>query len=171
MKKNYSTVGLLLIAVGAVILILRMFGIKIFELDTSDFWVFIVLLIGLAFEMGFFLSGRNSGLLIPGGIITTIGVLFIFEVATNWNFAEYTWPVYILSVAVGLFQMYLFSSRAKGLLIASLIVGGVAAFFMAAIILTQVTSIIRPGILIPVSLIAAGIVLFFSGTAGRRARY
>lgn len=171
MKKSNSLIGLVLIAVGAVILLLRLFGIKVFELDTSDFWVFIVLLVGLAFELSYFLTGSKPGLLIPGGIITTIGLLFMFEVATNWNFAEYTWPVYILSVAVGLFQMYLFNHRPKGLLIASCIVGGVAGIFMAFMILSQITSIIKPSVFIPIALIAAGISLFFSGRGVKKSYY
>lgn len=170
MKRNYSFVGALLIAVGAIILVLRMFGYKFFEIDTYDFWVFFVLLLGISFELGFFLTGRNPGLLVPGGIVTTIGLLFMFEVSTNWHFAEYTWPVYILSVSVGLLQMYLFSGRKKGLLIAGLIVGGTAAIFMAFMILHQITSIIKPGVFIPISLIAAGIAIFFSG-ASKKAEF
>ncbi|MDF2986734.1 MAG: hypothetical protein K0R50_2244 [Eubacterium sp.] len=164
MRKNNSIVGLLLISIGVIVLLLRvLFGIRLFEFNTNDFWVFIVLLVGLSFELAFFLTGSKPGLLIPGGIITTIGLLFMFEVATDWNFTEYTWPVYILSVAVGLFQMYIFSRREKGLLIASLIVGGVSAFFMACMLLNKVTSIVKPEFFIPVALIAAGISLFFSG--------
>ncbi len=171
MRKNNSIVGLLLISVGVIVLLLRaLFGIRLFEFNTNDFWVFIVLLVGLSFELAFFMTDSKPGLLVPGGIITTIGLLFMFEVATDWNFAEYTWPVYILSVAVGLFQMYIFSRREKGLLIASLIVGGVAAFFMACMILNRVTSIIRPEFFIPVALIAAGIALFFSGRT-RKSQY
>jgi len=172
MKKDNYLVGLLLIGIGALVLVLRvLFGIKLLEFNTYDFWVFIVLLVGLGFELGFFLSGSKPGLLIPGGIITTIGFLFIFEVATDWNFAGYTWPVYILSVAIGLFQMYLFSRREKGLLIASMIVGGVGAFFMVCIIFSEITSIINPGVVIPIALIAAGIALFFSGSSAKKAQY
>ncbi len=164
MNKNYSLVGTLLIGVGALLLVLKtLFGINFLDLNTGDFWVFIVLLIGLTFEFSFFLTGRKPGLLIPGGIITTIGLLFMFEVATNWYFAEYTWPVYILSVAVGLFQMYLFSNREKGLLIASLIIAGISAFFFACMFLNTILTFIRPSLFIPVALIAAGIAIFASG--------
>ena len=172
MKKGNNLVGLLLIAIGAIVLILRwIFGIKLLEFNTSDFWVFIVLIVGISFELGFFLSGSKPGLLIPGGIITTIGLLFMFEVTTNWSFAEYTWPVYILSVAIGLFQMYLFSRREKGLLISSLIVGGIGAFFMVVMIFSQITSIINPGVFIPIAFIAGGIAIFFSGSAVKKSQY
>jgi len=172
MKKSSHLIGLLLIAIGVIVLVLKsVFGFELFKIDTSDFWVFIVLLVGLAFELGFFLTGSKSGLLIPGGIITTIALLFMFEVATDWYFAAYTWPVYILSVAIGLFQMYLFSKREKGLLISSLIVGGIAAFFGVAIVFSQITSLISVEFFIPIALIAGGIAIFFSGSAKKRSQY
>ncbi len=168
MKRNNGFIGVLLIAVGIVILLLRgLFGIKLFEFNSLDFWVFIVLLVGLSFELAFFITGSKPGLLIPGGIITTIGLLFMFEVTTDWNFAEYTWPVYILSVAVGLFQMYLFSKREKGLLIASLIIGGVAAFFMVCMLLSRMSSLVKPELFIPIALIGGGIALFCSSRSKR----
>ncbi|ACL76155.1 hypothetical protein [Ruminiclostridium cellulolyticum] len=168
MKKNYSFVGVLLIVAGAVLLVLKMlFGLDFLNLTTRDFWVFIVLLIGLTFEFSFFITGKNSGLLIPGGIFTTIGLLFMFEVTTNWYFAEYTWPVYILSVAIGLFQMYLFSGREKGLLIASMIIAGISAFFFACMFMNTILTFIKPSFFIPVALIAAGIAIFASGRKTR----
>lgn len=168
MKRNNGFIGVLLIAVGIVILLLRgLFGIKLFEFNSMDFWVFIVLLVGLSFELAFFITGSKPGLLIPGGIITTIGLLFMFEVTTDWNFAEYTWPVYILSVAVGLFQMYLFSRRERGLLIASLIIGGVAAFFMVCMLLSRMSSLVKPELFIPIALIGGGIALFCSSRSKR----
>jgi hypothetical protein len=168
MNKSYSMIGLLLVAVGALLLVMKsIFGINILELDTGDFWVFIVLLVGLSFELSFFITGSKPGLLIPGGIITTIALLFMFEVVTDWNFSEYTWPVYIFSVAVGLFQMYLFSKREKGLLISSMIVAGVAAFFMACMILSEITSLVKPSFFIPFALIASGVAIFASGRSKR----
>lgn len=172
MRKGNYYVGLLLIAIGAIIVISKsLFHIKIFEFNTNDFWILIVLLIGLSFEFGFFLSGRYPGLLVPGGIITTAGLLFMFEVVTDWSFAEYTWPIYILSVAIGLFQMYLFSKREKGLLIASLIVGGISVFFIICEFINDITSIVHPRVFVPVALIAGGVALFFSGISRKKSGY
>lgn len=169
-KGNYYT-GLVLIVLGALALVLNIvFDIRIIKFDSYDFWVFIVLIIGLAFELGFFLTGSKSGLLIPGGIITTIGLLFMFEVSTDWYFSRFTWPVYIISVAVGLLQMYMFSKRQKGLLIAGLIVGGIGVFFELMMILSAVSSNLLE-VLIPISLVAAGIALVFSGYSRKRSQY
>jgi len=171
MRRGNYLIGLLLIAIGAIILVLKtVFDITIIEFDSYDFWVFIVLGVGLAFELGFFLSGSKPGLLIPGGIITTIAMLFMFEVATDWYFAEYTWPIYILSVAIGLFQMYLFSKREKGLLISSMIIGGIAAFLGISIVISQITTSLTE-VFIPISLIAGGLALFLSNSSKKRSEY
>jgi len=164
MKRNSSFIGLIMISIGVIVLLLRaLFGIRLLEFNTSDFWVFIVLLFGLSFEFAFFLTGRYPGLLIPGGIITTIALLFMFEVATDWHFARYTWPIYILSVSVGLIQMHFFSKREKGLLIAGGVVGGIGLFFFACNLLSGISGIIRPGLFIPIAMICGGIALFLSG--------
>lgn len=113
-KKNYLW-GVFLIAVGILLLLDRIYNFDILAAD--NLWPIFVLIPGLVFEISYFSSGRNPGLLVPGGILTTIGLLFFFESFTNWSFAEYTWPVYPLSVAIGLFQLYLFSGRPSGLLI------------------------------------------------------
>ena len=169
-KGNYYT-GLVLIVLGALALVLNIvFDIRIIKFDSYDFWVFIVLIIGLAFELGFFLTGSKSGLLIPGGIITTIGLLFMFEVSTDWYFSRFTWPVYIISVAVGLLQMYMLSKRQKGLIFAVLFVGGIGVFFELMMILSAVSSNLLE-VLIPISLVAAGIALVFSGYSRKRSQY
>lgn len=115
MKKNRLVIGFVLIMLGLLMLLKPIFQINIFDME--HFWPIFVLAPGLIFEMSFFVGRSNSGLLVPGGILTTIGVLFYFETFTNWNFSEYTWPVYILAVAIGLFQLYYFGGKAKGLLI------------------------------------------------------
>jgi hypothetical protein len=113
-RKNYLW-GIFLIAVGILLLLDRIFSFDILAAD--NFWPIFVLIPGLIFEISYFSSRRNPGLLVPGGILTTIGILFFFESFTNWSFAEYTWLVYPLSVAIGLLQLYLFSGRPSGLLI------------------------------------------------------
>lgn len=171
MRKGNYYAGLVLIVLGVIALLLNIvFDIRIIKFDSYDFWVFIVLIIGVAFELGFFLTGSKSGLLIPGGIITTIGLLFMFEVSTDWYFSRFTWPVYIISVAVGLLQMYMFSNRKKGLLIAGSIVGGIGVFFELMMILSAISSNLIE-VLIPISLVAGGLALVFSGYSRKRSQY
>ena len=171
MRKGNYYAGLVLIVLGVIALVLNIvFDIRIIKFDSYDFWVFIVLVIGLAFELGFFLTGSKPGLLIPGGIITTIGLLFMFEVSTDWHFTRFTWPVYIISVTVGLLQMCIFSKRQKGLLIAGSIVGGIGVFFELMMIISGISSNLIE-VLIPISLVAGGLALVFSGYSRKRSQY
>jgi len=72
-----------------------------------------------------------AGLLVPGGILLTLSLLFYFEMMTDFQYAEYTWPIYILSPAVGLFELWLFGNREKGLLIPIGILTVITGFFLA----------------------------------------
>jgi hypothetical protein len=130
-RKNYLW-GILLIALGVLLLLDRVFNFRI--LSAENLWPIFVLITGLIFEIGYFSTGRNPGLLVPGGIITTIGLLFFFESFTDWNFSEYTWPIYPLAVAIGLFQLYLFSGRPSGLLIPVTILSAVSVISFTAIV-------------------------------------
>ena len=169
MRNDKSIAGTVLIVLGLALLILNgFFGFKILNFEPYDSWVFIVLLVGISFEFAYFISGKNPGLLVPGGIITTIGMLFLFEVTTDWSFAEYTWPIYTFSVAVGLFQLYLFGGKQRGLLIASGIVALVSCGTMTLCLLEAISGIISIGTLIPIALIVGGAAIFFSGRNGKR---
>lgn len=117
--------GLLFILVGAFLLLGKFVSLDF--LSIGKLWPLFVLVPGLLFEIGYFSDNRNPGLLVPGGILTTIGLLFLFETYTHWHYSEYTWPVYVLSVAIGLFQLYWFGGRQRGLLIPVFILTLVAA--------------------------------------------
>ncbi|QAY67639.1 hypothetical protein [Paenibacillus protaetiae] len=63
----------------------------------------------------FMLAPKGSGVLIPGGVLMTTGVVCqIAMLMGNW---EYMWPGFILAPAVGLFEFYWFGPRNKWLLI------------------------------------------------------
>jgi hypothetical protein len=103
MNNRNMSWGIFLILIGGILLVGRLFDFQIY--DWNYFWPIFVLIPGLMFEAGYFLSGKAPGLLVPGGIMTTIGVLFFFESYTNWQFSSITWPIYILSVSIGLYQL------------------------------------------------------------------
>ena len=83
MKNNRYIFGILLILAGALFLADNIFSLNMFSY--FEFWPLIILGIGLVFEFSYFYKGRDAGLLVPGGILTTIGILFLFETATNWE--------------------------------------------------------------------------------------
>lgn len=82
------------------------------------FWPTIfVIPLGLFFHWLYFsmTGGKGVGLLIPGGILFTAGVVSQIAMLTGaWG---NLWPGYLLAVAVGLFEFYWFGSRNKWMLI------------------------------------------------------
>jgi hypothetical protein len=125
MKSSNIVIGSLFIIFGILLGISMITDIK-FEL-----WPFFVLIPGLIFEVSYFRSRKKSdpGLLVPGGILTVIGLLFFFQTLSGWKFINNSWPVFMLAVAVGLFQLYIFGGREKGLLVPVGILAGLFVIF------------------------------------------
>lgn len=76
-----------------------------------------VIPLGLFFHWMYFsmLGRRGIGVLIPGGILFTVGIVCQFSMLfDSWG---YMWPGFILAPAVGLFEFYWFGNRNKWLLI------------------------------------------------------
>lgn len=162
MKRNNSLLGGVLVVIGAVLLASRyLFNSSLFSLGPNDFWPMIILMLGVGFELAYFITLKAPGLLVPGGILVTYGMLFFFEVMTNWRFAAYTWPVYLIGVAIGLFQLYLYTGRHKGLLIAIGIIGGTAAACFMIILFRVFLGTVDIGLVIPVVLVLGGLVMVF----------
>ena len=160
MRRGNTSLGGLLIITGGLLLAARLlFRNPLFSLDPGDFWPMIIFLAGAGFELAYYISLRAPGLLVPGGILITYSLLFFFETATNWRFAAVTWPVYLLGVAVGLFQLYLHSGRPRGLLTAISIISGIAAACFIVMCFRFVLGIVDLGVLIPVVLLVGGIIM------------
>ncbi|MHA7967042.1 hypothetical protein ACX93W_23275 [Paenibacillus sp. CAU 1782] len=109
--------GVLLLLLGVILLLNQgeSFGPgKIFAL----FWPSLfVIPLGLFFHWLYFgMTGRNgAGLLIPGGLLLTVG--FVCQIAMLFNNWAYMWPGFVLAPAVGLLEFYWFGNRNKWLLI------------------------------------------------------
>lgn len=163
MEKNNFILGTIFVVLGILFLVNSLLSNSPLGMDTL--WPLFVLIPGLIFETSFFNSRKNPGLLVPGGILTTIGLLFLFETFTNWAFSAYTWPVYLLSVAIGLFQLYLFTGRHPALLIPVGIIGGVAVISFISIFLNLMDEVLPPwlgsGLIVPLVLVVAGVYIMF----------
>lgn len=165
MNRNKMGMGAVLIILGLLLLLRPAFNITIF--DMQHFWPIFVIAPGLIFEASFFVSKANPGLLVPGGILTTIGGLFFFETFTNWYFAAYTWPVYILAVAIGLYQLYLFGGREKALLIPVGILTTVALVSFAFIVFGNILVWLNSSIVWAVLFILLGILILVKGLTNK----
>lgn len=70
----------------------------------SNFWPLFILITGILLEISFFFLKKEPAILVLAGILTTTGLLFIFETSTNWKYSTETWPIYTFGLAIGLFQ-------------------------------------------------------------------
>jgi hypothetical protein len=102
-------------------------------------------------------SRRGTGLLIPGGILVSAGI--VCQIAMLLNNWDYMWPGFLLAVSVGLSEFYLFGGRNKWLLIPINILGGIAVLFFTIFSAGFLFNALgRP--LIAIALICVGIAMF-----------
>lgn len=162
-RSGTMIVGLVLILIGVAYL-LNNFGIfeiyfDIFDIGFlfSTFWPMFLIIPGLIFHYSYFTAKTSdAGLLVPGGILLVMGLTC--QISMLFGAWEYMWPGFILSVAVGLFELYLFGPKEKGLLIPVFILGGLSLIFFA-ISLGRIT-ILRL-YLVPAILIIGGLMIVF----------
>ncbi len=145
MKKTGMLPGVLLIAAGVLLLASN---IGLFRFNWNFVWPLFLLVPGLVFEFSFFGTGRNPGVLVPGGILTLYGLFFYLNILTGWSFMDNLWPVFILGPAIGLFQLYVFGGRERGTLIASSILGFISMVFLSFTLFGFAADFIGPAILI-----------------------
>ncbi|GEM_PF-6954397 len=120
-KRMGVLVGVLFILLGF---------LMVLNLSGKYFWTITLLILGLMFEFGFF--GKSSGNFITGGILTTIGMLFLMCSVFGFSILSRLWPIFVIAPGVGLLQGYVVSKR-KGMLISSIII------FAVSILLFQVS--------------------------------
>lgn len=129
----------------------------------SKFWPALFLLLpGLLFHLNYF-SGRKKdpGMLVPGGIFLVLGAAFqINMLFGGWDIV---WPLYIFSVAFGLFELYAFGTRDRSLLIPICILSGLSILFFISFSANKLLSFNTKPFTIPVILIGAGLLVLFSG--------
>jgi hypothetical protein len=152
--KNYFW-GIILILIGVVAILNNIYSITFFTM--GYLWPVFVLIPGLSFEASYFSRRKEPALLVPGGILTTIGTLFLFETFTNWHFSRYTWPVYPLAVAIGLFQLYLFGGREREILVPVFILTTVSVVAFSIMFFGNIFYWVNASLIIPIIFIAIGV--------------
>lgn len=159
MKNKNIFWGLLFLMIGLLWIFNNAFGIKIF--NKENFWPVCVLIPGLCFEITYLITKKTPVMLIPGGILVVVGTLFLFEQFTNWKYADKTWPVYPLAVAIGLFQFYV-ATKKKALLALVIILALISLGCFSFTLFGDVFSIIEMTYLVPGILIIVGLILLFN---------
>ena len=129
MKKRNSLFGIFLIFLGFMLVINEIYDIDV--LSFSNFWPVLILVPGILLEVSFFVLKKEPAILVLGGVLTTTGLLFIFETITNWKYSAETCPIYSFGLAIGLFQYYLYSKKNKTLLLFIFLLAFISIFSFA----------------------------------------
>ncbi|MGH4125388.1 MAG: hypothetical protein ACREV6_20925 [Clostridium sp.] len=158
MKKHNALFGIFLIFLGSMLLADQIYDINF--LNFSNFWPFFILIPGILLEISFFFLKKEPAILVLAGILTTTGLLFIFETSTSWKYSTETWPIYTLGLAIGLFQYYLFSKKNNTLLFFISLLAFISIFSFAVNFLGNKYTWFTYGLLVPCLIIALGIYVF-----------
>jgi hypothetical protein len=134
MNRNNVSVGVLLIAV-AIILLLGKLGV--FSFLISRLWPLLVLALGVLLHMLYFNRTLPYGALVPGGILITYSLMFLFCSLFGWGAMAYLWPGFIFGAAVGLYELYFFERRDRGALTASFVLAVISAVFFGMTVLAK----------------------------------
>lgn len=156
-------------------------------------WPMIIIGFSLLFFIGYMSKRpRGVGLLVPGGIFFTIGMVLLIGELISYRLV---WPGFIASPAVGLLLLYIFGDRSPGLLVPIGTLFTVAGtcffaqllglwavlwpgFIMApavGLFLLYLTDTSKSGLLIPVFILTGISAVFFTifalGTIGKYLKY
>jgi hypothetical protein len=161
--RNSTVVGALLILTGVFLFLNRGEAFLPGSLIGYVWPSMFLIPLGLLFHwMYFSVTGRKGvGLLIPGGIILTTGI--VCQIATLFDSWGTLWPGFIMAVAVGLFEFYWFGSRNKYLLIPIYILSGLSAIFFTVFSVGTIFSHMLGSPFIAIVLVLAGLILLFTG--------
>lgn len=157
MKKSNVTLGIILIFVGIVSILhkLNYWGPFHFKITFG----LILLFIGLIFEIRYFTGRADVGNLVPGGICFTLGIFYIIKPYINFYFS---WQIFALAVAVGLYELYYFGNKDRGTLIAA---SGLTAISICSIVLNTFNTVmptwLNSGLILSIILVLAGIYIIY----------
>jgi hypothetical protein len=145
--------GVILVGIGALLILGNLGIVPSFGRLIGIFWPMIIIFGALMFHVGYYSNKKNVGLLVPGGILLTVGI--VCQSAMLWNIWGFMWPGFVLAPAVGLFELYIFGNRPKGLLIPVGILTGLSLIFfsMSFNTLGTMARYIIPGVLIFIGLV------------------
>lgn len=124
MNKSVIT-GTVLIVIGTIFLLPNFT-----DLTLRDLWPVLMLAPGVLFFVVFFMDRRNYGLLMPGAVLTTYGLLFFFCTLWGWYWMTDLWPLFLIGPGLGFFLMYFFGKKETGLLVPGFILTLLGAIFL-----------------------------------------
>ncbi|MFP4548237.1 MAG: hypothetical protein ACLFQM_08885 [Fidelibacterota bacterium] len=153
-KENKFVEGVSLILLG-----LAFLGIQQGLFDWDQVWPFALIIPGVVFFIAYFKDRSNYGVLMPGSVLLTIGIYFVFLIEYGWGYMEDYWPVFILGPGIGFWLMFFATGMKKDFWIPGTILITIAIiFFMQAWRFMEYW---------PVILILIGIYFLYSGVKSK----
>lgn len=154
-KGNKYFEGLLLIMLGLLFL-----GVQKEVVDWDQIWPFAVMIPGFIFYITYFKDRKNFGVLMPGTIIITYGLLFLFLIEYGWGNMDQLWPIFILGPGLGFFAMYFGSGRKS-----SFLIPGTILISLAFLFLVKAWEIFEYW---PLAIILVGVYMLYSGYKNKK---
>lgn len=159
-KESKSIVwGIILILAG---LIFLGNNLNWWDVEWGNVWPLFLIGGGLLFWVGWFTSRKDVGVLMPGTILITYGLLFQYCAMYGWYWMDELWPIFLLGPGLGFFAMYFLGEKEKGTLLAGSILVVLAILFWIGHDLSRYFW--------PLLLIGIGIFLLFSAQKKRDKR-
>jgi hypothetical protein len=148
MNRNI-TIGLVLVALGAFLIIQKTIGL---DIEVWSFiWPLFLLIPGITMHINYFSKERSSGNLVVAGILTVYGGLFLFITLTNNMYNDKLTFIYFLGIAIGFFENYIFGNKKNSDLSTTLIFLIISVIIFLKEIFPNLNNLrdyILPGILI-----------------------
>ncbi|NMO94804.1 LiaF transmembrane domain-containing protein [Paenibacillus lemnae] len=110
-SKRDLSLGLFIIAAGVFILLGKL---GVFGFLGRTLWPLVLLIPGVLLHLLYFGRRTSAGILIPAGILTVYGVLFLICSFWGWHLMSILWPALILGIGIGVYEYYLYESPRPG---------------------------------------------------------
>lgn len=105
MNKQSAAVGIWILAAGLIILLGKL---GVFSFIGAIFWPILILIVGILLHVLFFGGIVPAVTLVPAGILTGSSLLLMIGNWFGWGSMRYIWPLFLLSIAIGLYEFAVF---------------------------------------------------------------
>lgn len=160
MKSVEKIIGLIFITIGVLFTFTNM---GLINIQMDFLWPIFILVPGLIFEYSYFSTKRAPGLLFPGAILTSLGLIFFFHTLTRFMFIEYLWPLFILPTGLAFLQFYFYGYQQKVFLILFFLFAAMTTFFIAFQFF-----IFKPYLVLSMVFILVGIIFLSTGKSNSK---
>ena len=169
-----AVIGVLLVVLGGAFLVAQQFGFDLADIE----WPFFIILPGVALLVAGLLLPWGSGMLIGGSVVTAVGLVLLYQNATDhWESWAYAWALVGPGASGAGTALAGLRSGSGGMIRAGasqVLIGlglfGAGYLFFEGILNISGRQLPLPGWVIPAAVIVLGLVLVARGFTERRAR-